>query len=392
MKFKFFILVFLAVFLKQSFAQFGNYQIAIDSIEIPNLKGVQSYIYGQYDNKILIIGGRLDGLHQRQPFASFDVAGNNIDIIVIDLNNKSYHSAPLSSLNTNLFNQLSSTNMQFYQQDTVLYAIGGYGYSSTAANHITYSYLTAINIPSLIDAVINTKTLGSQFRQISDTLFQLTGGVLKKIYNDFYLVGGHTFTGRYNPMGGPSFTQQYSNQIRVFNIDYDGNNLSFNLKKVFTDDTELHRRDYNMEAQIFPDGSEGLTVFSGVFQKNADLPFLNSVNIDSSSYYANSGFSQYYNHYHCAHLPVYDSLTKNMKTVFFGGISQFYDDNGTLTQDDDVPFVNTIAFVERDSYWQMSESKLSIEMPGLLGSGTEFIQNENLPKYKNNVIKLFYSQ
>jgi hypothetical protein len=76
-----------------------------------------------------------------------------------------------------------------------------------------------------------------------------------------------------------------------------------------------------------------------------------------------------------------------MNTVFFGGIAQYYDSSGILVQDNNVPFVKTIARVERTSNGQMSEYKLPVELPNLLGAGAELIPNEALPKYANGVIK-----
>jgi hypothetical protein len=40
--------------------------------------GVQAFAYAQVGDNILIIGGRKDGLHRRQPFASMDSAGNSL--------------------------------------------------------------------------------------------------------------------------------------------------------------------------------------------------------------------------------------------------------------------------------------------------------------------------
>jgi hypothetical protein len=77
-----------------------------------------------------------------------------------------------------------------------------------------------------------------------------------------------------------------------------------------------------------------------------------------------------------------------MHTLFFGGISQYYDDNGVLTRDDNVPFVNTIARVTRDKNGKMSEYKLQHSMPGLLGSGAEFLLAEGMPVFENGVLNL----
>jgi hypothetical protein len=77
-----------------------------------------------------------------------------------------------------------------------------------------------------------------------------------------------------------------------------------------------------------------------------------------------------------------------MHNVFFGGMAQYYDDNGTLVRDDNIPFVKTIARVTRDANGIMTEYKLPIEMPSLLGTGAEFIPNKNIPHFNNEVIKL----
>lgn len=372
-------------------SQTTPFGIYIEPFNINGLGGIQSYAYGQADNKWLIVGGRLDGLHQRQPFAAFDQAGHNNQLIVIDPVSEQKWSAPLSSLPTSIQEQLSSTNMQFYQEGAYLYCIGGYGYSATAGDHTTYSNLTAIKVPDVINAVISNSSFTSYFRQISDPKFQVTGGKLKKINDDFYLLGGQKFIGRYNPMGpnhGPGFIQEYTNAIRKFYLLDDGTNISITHLPSHQDSVNLHRRDYNAEAQILPNGEEGITMFSGVFQQNIDLPFLNSVTVDDADYTVDNTFQQYYNHYHCATLPIYAASENEMHNVFFGGIAQFYDSLGILVQDNNVPFVSTIARVTRNANGTLVEYKLPIEMPTLLGAGSEFIPNKNIPHYPNEVVKL----
>jgi hypothetical protein len=76
-----------------------------------------------------------------------------------------------------------------------------------------------------------------------------------------------------------------------------------------------------------------------------------------------------------------------MHNIFFGGIAQYYDDNGLLVQDNNVPFVNTIARVTRDANGAMAEYKLPVEMPALLGAGAEFIPVPSVPAYDNEVLK-----
>ncbi|MER3329901.1 MAG: T9SS type A sorting domain-containing protein, partial [Candidatus Kapaibacterium sp.] len=239
--------------------------------------------------------------------------------------------------------------------------------------------------------IINEESIESYFRQIDDPLFQVTGGHLTKINDRFYLLGGQKFLGRYNPMGpdhGPGFTQEYTNAIRIFKINDDGKTITIEHLPSHIDRDNLHRRDYNAVEQKMPNGEEGVTMISGVFREDDDLPFLNSVDVSLDNYEVNNEFKQYYNHYHCPVLPLYSESENLMHTIFFGGIAQFYDNNGTLVQDDNVPFVNTIARVTRDKDGNMVEYKMSAEMPALLGAGGEFIPNLSLPQYDNGIFKL----
>ena len=373
------------------YTQSTPFQIALEPVNISGLGGIQAFAWGQYNGKWLIVGGRLDGLHQRQPFAAFDIAGHNTQLIVIDPVAQQKWTAPLSSLPVGMQEQLSSTNMEFYQEGDYLYLIGGYGYSNTVADHTTYPNMSAINVPNTVNAIIGGTSFTTEFRQITDTMFRVTGGYLNKINDTYYITGGQKFLGRYNPMGpthGPGFIQEYTNSIRKFTIDDDGTTITVTHLPSITDTVNLHRRDYNVAAQIFPGGEEGLTAFSGVFQQAVNLPFLNCVNIDSVGYTVNNAFTQYYNHYHCAHIPLYSAANNEMHTLFFGGIAQYYDSSGILVQDNNVPFVKTIARVTRDASGVMAEYKLPIEMPSLLGASSEFIPVETLPHYNNEVFKL----
>lgn len=372
------------------YPQSDPFEINLEPLNITDLGGIQSFAFGQDNGKWLIVGGRLDGLHLRQPNAAFDEAGNNNQLIVIDPVGEQKWSAPLSSLPIAIQEQLSSTNMQFFQEDDYLYCLGGYGYSATLDDYTTYNKLTAIKVTEVINAIINNTDITEFFRQISDNQFQVTGGRLRKINDLFYLLGGQKFIGRYSPMDSDNttFSQEYTNAIRKFSLTDDGTTITINHLPSYTDSNNLHRRDYNAESQILPDETEGITMFSGVFQETIALPFLNSVTVDSQSYTVNNTFQQYYNHYHCPVLPVYSALKNEMHTVFFGGIAQFYESEGTLIQDDNVPFVSTIARVTRDKNGIMTEYKLPVEMPALLGAGAEFIPNLSLPHYNNDVFKL----
>ena len=365
--------------------------ISLSAINIENLDGRQSFAVGQANGKWLIIGGRTDGLHRRQPFASFDTNGQPNELLDIDPVSKQKWTANLSALPIAIQEALKATNIDFIQNNNQLYLIGGYGYSNTLGDHTTFNTLTAIAVSETIAAIVSNYNYSNYIRQTSNSIFQNTGGQLEKINDSYYLIGGQDFQGRYNPTGpthGPGFTQIYSNQIRKFNILDNGTLLGVNNISIITDSLNLHRRDYNALPQILPNLSQGITAYSGVFQQNVDLPYLNAVTIDSLSYVVNNNFNQYYNHYHCANIPLYSASKNEMHALFFGGIAQYYDSLGILVQDNNVPFVKTIARVTRDVNGTLAEYKLPIEMPALLGAGAEFIYRDNLPVYTNGVIKM----
>ncbi|MBK6839503.1 MAG: hypothetical protein IPG90_15625 [Bacteroidetes bacterium] len=204
---KFFISI---LFLLQHFLVIGqspeNFQLVIEEDTISGMPGLQSFVHAQVDGKWLLIGGRTDGLHQRQPFASFAVAGNNTNIYVVDPEQKQVWTGSLNGLPTGLVEQLQSTNMEFIQHDDKLYIIGGYGYSATAADHITFPNLTVVDVPQVVR---NNEWNKYRF------LFQAghgsadgcDGGYLGRLDTTFYLVCGQRFDGRYNPMGMATYVQ-----------------------------------------------------------------------------------------------------------------------------------------------------------------------------------------
>lgn len=365
-----------------------NYTFQLNPVNISNLPGLHSYVFGQDNGKWLIIGGRLDGLHARQPFNAFQPNQNNDSIYVVDVNNNQYWSASLSTLAVGIREQLQSTNMNFFQDKDSLYIIGGYAYANSASNHITFPNLTSVIVSGLINAIVNNQSITPYFKQISNPNFAITGGQLGKIGNDFYLVGGQKFDGRYNPMGNPTYTQSYSNQIRKFQINNSGTSLSISNYSAATDAVHLHRRDYNLIPQIFPDRSEGYTISSGVFQTTADLPFLYPVDITASGHYPITSFNQYLSNYHSASASLYDSSNNEMHSIFFGGMSQYYYQNNTLIQDNLVPFVKTISRVTRFSDSSLQEFQLPVSMPNFQGASAEFIPNHNIAHYDSEIIKL----
>ncbi len=362
----------------------NDYTVYLKPKQIPQLMGIQSYAFGQHDGKWIIIGGRLDGLHRRQPFAAFDSIGHNNQILVIDPRTNELWKASVDQLSPSLRNQLKATNTCFTQDGDQLLLVGGYGINQLADDHQTFPYLTTIHLPDLVKAVQEGQINDPLFQQLEDSLFAVTGGQLLKMNNTFHIVGGHRFDGRYNPADRPTFTQTYTNSVRRFTLDENG-------KPTFLvgaeDSLLMHRRDFNVVLGLTASNKPYLTAFSGVFQYGVDLPYQSTILIDNVGLTEQPNFRQYYNHYHCPDISLYEPTTGAMHTIFFGGIAQFYDSLGILVQDNSVPFVSTISRVSRFDDGSMSEFKLPVEMPALLGAGGEFIPNPTLPRLEAGVIR-----
>lgn len=355
---------------------------------IPNYS-VQSYAYGQWSENWIIIGGRNDGLHRRQPWATFNTAGFNSVILIYNPLSRESSTLSLSGLNSTLRDQLASTNMQFIQLDNILYLFGGYGYDTESDDHITFPSLIAVDLDLLINLHRSNGDIRKAFRQIEDERFQLTGGRSGILNDKIYLVGGQKFMGRYNPMGpdhGPGFIQQYQDGYISFNILDNGKDITIqNFDKV-TERKYLHKRDYNLLPQLDVNGRQFLTAFSGVFKHQIDLPFLHSVTISGNGYEVDQNFRQLFNHYHSAAVSVLDKSTGNTHNLFFGGIAQFYNVADTIIQDDNVPFVNTVSDVIRNKSGKLQEWVLPVKMPDFIGASSEFIPNPEIEYGINNVL------
>jgi hypothetical protein len=246
-----------------------DFSVELTPVAIEGIPGLQSYAFAQHNGRWLVFGGRTEGIHARQGHSAFPAANNNTTIYVIEIGSKRVWSAPVDSLSVTIQEQLQSTNMQFYQDGDQLVVTGGYAFSKSQNRHITYPYITVVDVPGVIEAIIENQLVNQHILQAEDETFALTGGQLGKLGDVFYLVGGHRFDGRYNPHGadhGMGFQQEYSNEIRKFRYAKSGGLLKIEHIEVLRDEDHLRRRDFNLLPQVFADGSEGLTISSGVFQ------------------------------------------------------------------------------------------------------------------------------
>ena len=379
-----------SIFSLLSFGQPAPFSVKLEPIILKEFSGLQSYAWARAGDNIILFGGRKEGLHKRQPFASFNKTFNNSEIIMINPGTQQTIRKGLGSVPAPIAEQLQSSNMEFFQDGDYLILIGGYGYSETKNDHITFPSMLVIRLSAMVKALQSGSSIDESIIQIPDERMAITGGNLGKLDDAFYLIGGQRFTGRYNPHGpdhGPGYSQQYSNEIRKFQLNFKNGTPAIYNYEAISDTSLFHRRDYNLVNQYDENGNEILSVYSGVFQSTADLPFTTLVDISPSGYKLVPEFNQQLNHYHSAHLPLYDSINRNQFVIFFGGIAWNYlDNNGKLNKDDNVPFVKTISVVERTRAG-IKEYSLTERMPGYFGASASFIARDPLMFTKNGNLK-----
>jgi hypothetical protein len=368
------------------FAQPAN--VSLESVSWANWPALQSFAIGEWQGEWLVVGGRTDGLHQRQPWAAFSSAGQPQTLWVLNPQTGGMWSVPTDSLPMEVRDQFKSTNLQAATLGDWMYLTGGYGLSSSSGTHVTHPRITRIHLSQAISSVKNGGIgLHSCIQSKTDSRFAVTGGKLMAWDETLVLLGGHRFDGAYNPMGHATYTQTYASKAAQWTPSDSSNSFRIGNYTEISDTLRLHRRDWN----VLPFRSDTLAYllgFSGVFQRGVDLPYTSGVAWNGDSVWTPSGFSQRLNQYHCASLGLYDSLTQAYAAVFFGGIAQYLPTpGGGLSADPNVPFVKTIGLVShQNGMW--SERPLSTALPQFLGASSEFLLAPGVPRDAYGLIRL----
>jgi hypothetical protein len=385
-------LLFFVLFLCPKIYSAVPFNIELEQISIPGAPSLHSFAFAQYNGKWLFIGGRTNGLHGfSNTLPAFPRAYANRNMFVVDPNtNQVWSKNVYTDLPIAIADPLKSHNMQYHQDGNTLVMIGGMGIDSLRDSTVTFTAITAINVPGIINAIVNNQNISSFVTQINDNRMQVCGGELGMINNNYYLVGGHNFSGEYrNPANG-EFFQKYTNMYKKFNLNIIGSSIAVQNYTEFYDSLNLHRRDMNLVSMINPDGSQSLSLYGGVFKYEKDLPYLNPVYINTTNYSLDNSFSQKFAQYSSAYLNMFDSVKNDMHTIFFGGTSLYYYDTNTSTvkMDTLVPFIKDITAVSKLQNGTSTETILPIRFKEYLGTNAKLILNENIQKYSNGVMKL----
>ncbi len=394
------------------------YQIKLQEYDFGSaqLPGIHSYAAGSYDGKWVLIAGRTNGVHDldQSGEGSFPPESQNRQVWVIDpVSKQSWHRSlgdpfagitdPVSGLNPNQIASLTPTNNQYEQVGNTLYMTGGYGLNP-ASEFTTFDKLTAINLPSMDDWVVNgTGQAVNSIRQVDHAIASVTGGAMHEMNGRMHIVFGQDFEGPYSPRSEGT----YSRQVRSFDIVDDGVNLAIANPTSTAINSAYRRRDLNVIPVLKPDGSGGideeLVALSGVFTTSFGV-WTVPVEIDANGTptmadpNAAETFKQGFNGYHSAKMGLFSESTGEMHEFLFGGISLQYLDplTGMVETDHDMPFVNDITAIAIDANGKYSQHHMGY-FPEIVdgtgkqwrfGANAEFFAAEGINAFENGVLDL----
>jgi hypothetical protein len=383
------------------------------------LQSLHSFVKASYydpaagHSQWLVLGGMTNGMHDLTGLTGFDPASHNTDVTVIDPVTRQVWSRSLSSDDTGLTTlqlaSLATTNAQFTQKGSRLYVAGGYGHVTLPNGDIeyqTFTQLTSIDLPGMIDWVKGgSGTAANRLRQISDPMFQVTGGEMATTSNGrTHLVFGQNYPTSYEPRQNGEYTKQ----IRSFTIVDDGVNLSVSNPLASAVQEDFRRRDLNVVPVIRRENGqlvEKLQALAGVFTPSFGA-WTVPVTIDANGAAtqpnpaAAGTFKQGMNGYRTATLGLYSATADTMHTLLLGGISYQYFDpaSGEVLNDFNLPFVSDATDIVTDADGRMTQHLLPSSFPAipsantgqplLLGTETEFFLKDGIATYSNGVIDL----
>jgi hypothetical protein len=360
------------------------YTVRLLKREMPKvLPTLQSFASGQSQGLWVLIGGRTNGLHNftSNPLKNFPPRRQNARIWVIDPVSGRTWVRPLddSSLTPDQVDGLSAFATESVQIGDTLYVAGGYGFSRSANNFMTFPTMTAFDLSDLIRWVrkeqlpAGKKDLASLIRQTQSSVLKVTGGQMMIVEGRAILAFGQLFDGGY---GSTDSTQVYTGQVRSFDIRDNGKTLAIaniDRRPGTPNRNDYRRRDYNLVPILDTAGARPVAKavgLAGVFTPTNGI-FTVPVEIAKNGLpvmadpAAPSTFKQAMSGYNSASLPIYDSASGQSHAVLFGGISfvSYNKATGTFVQDSNFPFINDITSVVRradGSYRQVLVGKFPI--------------------------------
>ncbi len=361
---------------------FPSFKIRLEALCTPKkMPLIQSGAWAIWENKLIIFGGRIEGFHGlNQLHSIFNQSMVNKSIWAIDLQTFDALELKLDPDSTE-WAQLFSSNMQFEQEGSTLYVVGGYGAKSPKDKRSddTFDTLMAFDLPKLLHEIsTNGDPSQALISKVCSPHLKVTGGEMVKIDDLFYLSFGQCFEGVYDPGKSGLYTEA----IRVFRLKGDEIELVQEIK-----DPNLHRRDLNV-VKLYQKDKTLLAGLGGVFDPNGN-GYYHPVYLDPSQKNPQvivDSLKQVTNQYNCAKASIFDKDSNSCYTVLLGGIgqNQFHVETNSWENGDrgaKIPFVKTITqmiYSNGHMHQFIQTPPSDPEMPDLLGANGIFIPEPDL--------------
>ena len=383
------------------------------SARFPGAPRLHSFAHAQWHGKWIFIAGRTGGYHGvGAADADFPRDRANTSIWVVDPTGDGPARTfrfPVASLPASLAqvkDQWMSSNPLSFQDHDTLYLAGGYGQDSRG-NWVTYPILSSVHLPSLVEGVMRGEdSFSRSIAFVESPLVQTAGGELLKLDDgNFYIAGGHVFTGSYrdfeaaNEQNSARASQTYLSEIRKLKVNHVSQaKLSVSLVARYQD-PEFARRDFNAALTILSDGrSLGAALYGGVFTKD-QLSFSKPI-YWSAGHAPEVGetYDQKMSAYACAKLLMFDPDSHTMYTTFFGGISRWRWDYreqraeiaplvGNKTEQvylDGMEWIDHITTLIRSPDATLEAVQPNERLPAYIGANGTFFPVDGLPRIRED--------
>lgn len=363
------------------------FQVSVKPVTIPfHIPALQGCAAATYNGSWIFIGGRKAGLHglDNDP-PPFRLESVNDSIWIVDMKQGKSMGVGVPFAYANF---LSATNQAYYQVGDKLYLCGGYTFQLLPARQYNWTSdrFFEINLPALMQYVQSggaAPALSEVFTKVIQSPYvQVTGGEMMVVNNNFYLIGGQNYIGRYQRGN----TGLYTNAIRKFNLISTGAGWSITDTSSLIDVVNLHRRDLNLvPVAVHDQDSIRAVIYGGVFTKDG-LGYRNPVYISGLANGVPSisidSMKQDVNQYTCASISA--AIVSHLFTLdqisFLGGISYMQYD--TLTKKlslpslgKEMPFSNLISSIYTDgatNSLEVVQLPPAPALPAYLGSNALF--------------------
>ncbi|TXB64430.1 hypothetical protein [Phaeodactylibacter luteus] len=182
----------------------------------PTLEDMHGYALGQHNDYILVFGGSIRSRLSEKGYEDFP----NLDILLIDLKRRRASAFTNGNYDGSLGEQMSATGLSYQQQGGKLYLLGGYGYSESHGQYLTFPYITVVDLPATIDALLQGEAPIATFQQICDERMAIFDAEMDFNGQEFFLVNGK-IAYKVRPFSDQAeyVEESYQDEVRTFQLE-----------------------------------------------------------------------------------------------------------------------------------------------------------------------------